>query len=344
MSAAPAPPVLSKREIQRISLTNFESRKDDITKQLMKAATDLGFFMIEDTGISQAETDSMFARGAQFFALDDKVKAAVPCDPATFVGWERDAEVSPATGFADHKESIQVAYDQRQWGSHWPVDDNCPGFRDEALTFMGNCESVVHKLLECFAIGLGMPYEDFKKALDNSAQDCNSAMRFMNYYDVTGRTFPTGHMRVMPHTDMSALTLLFQRVGETGLEVCPGREATTEYAMGDEWTPCNPQQGAITVNIGDALMYWSDDKLKSNFHRVRAPNPGEYQKQRCSIAYFCQPCLSAVCQGPLKKYPPITGQQMAESRYMELDWLKGHEAKEAAAKGIAGHKLPISVA
>ena len=56
-----------------------------------------------------------------------------------------------------------MAYDQRQWGSHWPVDDSCPGFRDEALTFMGNCESVVHKLLECFAVGLGLPYEDFKK-------------------------------------------------------------------------------------------------------------------------------------------------------------------------------------
>ncbi len=56
-----------------------------------------------------------------------------------------------------------MAYDQRQWGSDWPVDDNCPGFRDEALTFMGNCESVVHKLLECFAVGLGLPYEDFKK-------------------------------------------------------------------------------------------------------------------------------------------------------------------------------------
>lgn len=33
-------------------------------------------------------------------------------------------------------------------------------------------------------------------------------------YDVTGRMFPDGHMRVMPHTDMSALTLLFQRVGK----------------------------------------------------------------------------------------------------------------------------------
>ena len=56
--------------------------------------------------------------------------------------------------------------------------------------------------------------------------------------------------------------LILNVTGETGLEVCPGREATTEYAMGDEWTPCNPQSGAITVNVGDALMYWSDDKLK----------------------------------------------------------------------------------
>ena len=40
----------------------------------------------------------MFARGAQFFALKDEIKKAIPCDPATFVGWEKDAEVSPATG------------------------------------------------------------------------------------------------------------------------------------------------------------------------------------------------------------------------------------------------------
>ena len=44
------------------------------------------------------QIDSMFARGAQFFALDDKSKSTMPCDPATFVGWEKDAEISPATG------------------------------------------------------------------------------------------------------------------------------------------------------------------------------------------------------------------------------------------------------
>ena len=44
----------------------------------------------------------------------------------------------------------------------------------------------------------------------------------------------------------------------------------------------------IAVNIGDALMRWSGDRLKSNFHRVRMPTPQEDQSSRYSIAYFNQ--------------------------------------------------------
>ena len=35
-------------------------------------------------------------------------------------------------------------------------------------------------------------------------------------------------------------------------------------------------------------MRWSDDRLKSNYHRVRMPRPSEYQGSRYSIAYFNQ--------------------------------------------------------
>lgn len=42
----------------------------------------------------------------------------------------------------------------------------------------------------------------------------------------------------------------------------------------------NVSQGAITVNIGDQLMWWSDDRLKSTFHRVRVPGPEEYQVRK----------------------------------------------------------------
>lgn len=41
--------------------------------------------------------------------------------------------------------------------------------------------------------------------------------------------------------------------------------------------PMSGCAAAITVNIGDLLMRFSDDKLKSTYHRVRQPGPEEFQ-------------------------------------------------------------------
>lgn len=68
---------------------------------------------------------------------------------------------------------------------------------------------------------------------------------------------------------------------------------------GQTWVAGSPlagQQSAFTEPAvaatlpcaGDMLMRWSDDRLKSNFHRVRVPKAGEYQGPRYSIAYFNQ--------------------------------------------------------
>jgi len=66
--------------------------------------------------------------------------------------------------------------------------------------------------------------------------------------------------------------------GEVGLEVCAGKGTTAKEAMKTGlWQPCDPVAGAITINIGDALQYWSDDRLKSTFHRVRVPKEHEYK-------------------------------------------------------------------
>jgi isopenicillin N synthase-like dioxygenase len=45
---------------------------------------------------------------------------------------------------------------------------------------------------------------------------------------------------------------------------------------------------------------WSDDRLKSNFHRVRAKDVGK-SPSRYSIAYFNQARRNFVVQGPKKK-------------------------------------------
>ena len=83
--------------------------------------------------------------------------------------------------------------------------------------------------------------------------------------------------------------------------MCPGKEFDSH-----EWTSVEPLPGVITCNIGDMLMRWSDDQLKSNLHRVRMPKPDEYQGPRYSIAYFAQANTDAMIQGPQRKYEPIS--------------------------------------
>ena len=97
--------------------------------------------------------------------------------------------------------------------------------------------------------------------------------------------------------------------------MCPGRKASSEFAAGDEWLPVPPLEGAITCNIGDMLMRWSDDELVSTFHRVRAPALGtpEAGLPRFSIAYFNQCRESTLISGrPGGKYPALTGREFLQ--------------------------------
>ncbi|KAB8215085.1 hypothetical protein BDV33DRAFT_227851 [Aspergillus novoparasiticus] len=158
-------------------------------------------------------------------------------------------------------------YDQKEslWlqsRSEWPSDQDVPGFRETTTNFMGKCAAISNRLLTCFAVALGFPSDYF----------CNA----------------------------NHVTLLFQRDDEDGLEICPGRESPTSFAKGDVFSPLPAKTGQIVVNIGDILMAWSDDRLKSTFQRVRATDVGK-SPSRFSIAYFNQGRKNFIRQGPLKK-------------------------------------------
>lgn len=141
------------------------------------------------------------------------------------------------------------------------------------------------EILAFFAHALGFPEDYFASAHRVREIDAQSTLRLLHYHDIQGTEFPPAYWRAGAHTDFDCLTMLFQRSGEDGLEVCPGREAHSSFALGDAWTPVEPVTGEIVCNIGDMLMAWSDDRFKSLFHRVRCPQPGENQKSRYSVAY-----------------------------------------------------------
>lgn len=72
---------------------------------------------------------------------------------------------------------------------------------------------------------------------------------------VEGATF-------VPHTDVGRVTVLFNILG--GLQILPpGGRAEVE----DDWEYVQPAPGCAIINIGDAMVKWTNGILRSKMHR-----------------------------------------------------------------------------
>lgn len=288
------------REIRRIDLTDFEQRRAEIADQLWAAAVEVGFFQLVHHGIALEDIEQAFDTAERFFALPDGVKAQYPLQKGRNAGWESRAQVRPSTGTPDQKESYQIT--RPHMAPLWPTEAELPGFQATMLAFERQCWTLAMQVLSCFADKLGFEPEFFTRAHEPSVPAYQSTLRLLHYFAIPpDQRDAAGLWRAGAHTDFDCLTLLFQREGQGGLQVCPGKEAD-----GQVWTEVAPAEGVITCNIGDMLMRWSDDVLPSNFHRVRNPRPDEYQGARYSLAFFAQANRDVVIQGPRQVHPPIT--------------------------------------
>lgn len=250
-----ASPHYTARSIPCISLCNFSSRVDEVTAQLIQAAETEGFWSLTDTGISSSEINAIFSTSERFFALDDSTKSDVPFTHRN-VGWEKNSQVRPSTGTADMKESYQMQFGEAMQDK-WLPEDTLPGFKAEMQDFMHKAQAVSEKLMLCFARGLGFADDYFVKAHDVTRSDCQSVLRLLHYFEADAKEEPReGYFRAGAHADWDLFTLLFQRPGQSGLEICPGREVVTEFGVGDRWTKVEFEEGDIVCNIGDLLMSW----------------------------------------------------------------------------------------
>jgi isopenicillin N synthase-like dioxygenase len=82
------------------------------------------------------------------------------------------------------------------------------------------------------------------------------------------------------HTDFGSVTVLFNRLG--GLQVLPpGRDA--------QWCYVKPLPGHAIINLGDAMVKFTNGVLRSNIHRVASPPGAQGDHTRYSLVYFCRP-------------------------------------------------------
>ncbi len=299
-----------ERDLPVISLADFDTDRERITEELWSAACDVGFFQVEDHGIDQQQVDRAFQLAEAFFALPTENKARLPLVAGTNAGWENQTQVRPSTGTPDHKESYQLT--RPRMDDLWPAEQEVPGFRDELLAFEAANWAVAMRILSCFATKLGFASGFFTERHDPASPEYQSTLRLLHYLPLEeppDREQGETAWRAGAHTDFDCLTLLHQREGQAGLQLCPGQDMAS-----GRWTPVEPRAGVITCNIGDMLMRWSDDRLPSTLHRVRIPEGDAATESRYSIAYFAQADCDAVIEPPGGGHPPITADDYLRQR------------------------------
>ncbi|MBC7193799.1 2-oxoglutarate and iron-dependent oxygenase domain-containing protein [Marinobacter sp.] len=292
------------RDVPVIDLTDFEPRREEITDQLWQAANEVGFFQLANHGLEPGLVGEAFGLSERFFALPEAEKQRFRLKKGLNAGWEFKSQVRPSTGTADDKESYQITLPHMD--DLWPNQTLVPEFQRVMLNFEYRAWCLGMDILSCFADRLGFERDFFTKAHDRAQPDYQSTLRLLHYLpQPEDQPLDPSIWRAGAHTDFDCLTMVFQQEGQGGLQVSPGRG--TEGKGGErEWYSVTPKDGLITCNIGDMLMRWSDDRLKSTLHRVRMPRPGEYNGPRYSLAFFCQANKDEIIQGPEQKYPPIS--------------------------------------
>jgi len=130
-------------------------------------------------------------------------------------------------------------------------------------------------------------------------------LRYMDYFQLSPEKVSNKEIRCGGHTDFGTYTIL--KCDETpGLEVAVGEIGFDEKKLApkqfDKWEKVCPRPGALVINSGDLLRFWTNGHWKSAFHRVV-----NTQQRRISVVYFTNPGGSArtddrlpskICTGP----------------------------------------------
>jgi isopenicillin N synthase-like dioxygenase len=291
-----------------IDVSDFDARKTIIREQLWAAATGIGFFQLINHGIPSADIQKAFALSEAFFNLDKAEKAQFALKAGQNAGWEFKAQVRPSTGLADQKESYQITLPRMD--GLWPSQTQVADFKTHLLTIESLSWQLGMKILSCFAEKLGFENDFFTQAHTRDSADYQCTLRMLHYLPMHDVSRGMSFWRAGAHTDFDCLTLVFQQDDQGGLQVASGKD-TKENLV---WNSVPPQKDVITCNIGDMLMRWSDDRLKSTLHRVRMPTAEENQGSRYSMAFFCQANKKVIIEGPQGKYPALSAEDYLKMR------------------------------
>jgi len=145
--------------------------------------------------------------------------------------------------------------------------------------FTKNAHETGMSVLRTLADALGLPTEtfvDLNTFTKPAGDHCRLTHKFPHSTDKNAIGLPS-------HTDFGSVTILFNWLG--GLQI----QSRHPDRLG-EWEWVKPEAGKAIINLGDAMVKFTNGALKSAKHRV-VPSPGDQSGlDRYSVVYFVRPC------------------------------------------------------
>lgn len=247
--------------------------REKVAAELGRAARDIGFFYISDTGIDARLFEQLLAATKQFFALPvaEKMQSYIGLSRC-HRGYVPLGEEGVVTDKADTKEAFDSALDlpaddpdylagNPMLGPNvWPA---IPGFAETVTAYYDAVLDIGRQLLWAFAVALGEDPDTFLRY----ATKTPSQLRLIHYWHNPDAVDEQG---IGAHTDYECFTLL--KPTAPGLEVLNG--------AGD-WIDVPPIPDTFVVNIGDLLELWTNGQFVATTHRVR-----KVQEERYSFPLF----------------------------------------------------------
>jgi isopenicillin N synthase-like dioxygenase len=133
---------------------------------------------------------------------------------------------------------------------------------------------------------------------------------------------PDEHLGISHHTDAGALTVLLT-----------DDQAGLQFEHDGAWQTVEPLPGALTVNIGDIVQVWSNDRYRAPLHRVLASATAE----RFSAPFFYNPSYEL-------DYAPLPGvvSDASPARYEPINWGAFRAGRAAGDYADHGEEIQIS--
>lgn len=312
-----------------------------VAAALDTACREVGFVQICGHGIEAGVTAALADALDEFFALPLAVKNQYRRDPSANRGYSppKSESLSMSLGISagqmnDYYEAFTIGTEVADFpglglpeasyaANNWPPA--APGFQPRVQRYFAAAQRLARALMAAVTDALALPPGYFDTMIDHSIE----VLKMNNFALPEGDSAIADLQGMGAHTDFGILTILWA-------DQVPGLQVLDRDGR---WHDVQPADGALLVNLGDAMARWTNDRWLSTVHRVHPPVVDGRIRRRRSAAFFFDGNYDAVLEtlpGTVADgesgYEPIT---VAENIAMKVAGLRTGVAPQAVLREAA---------